>query len=134
MLENANARIQELEVANRKLRAQDAQKASEVDKDREMEQFRELYEQALRDLQDKQREVEETNQQLGELQDQSARIHDLEAETQKARETIAEQKKRQEELQECWDRQRDEFELDKYRALEKERRTWEQRELGWYKS
>ena len=127
-LDNANTRVQELEVENRKLRAQDPQKASEVDKDREMEQLKELYEQALRDLQDKQKEVEEVNQQLGGLQDQSTRLHKLEVETQKARETIVEQKKRQEELQESWDRQRDKLELEKHRALEQERQKWEQRE------
>ena len=66
-LDNALVKVQEVETENRKLRESNPQLAEATDREREMEQLKELYEQALRDLQDQQQEVDETKQQLQEL-------------------------------------------------------------------
>jgi len=57
-LENANAQVQELEAENRRLRDCAQHPRSEGEDPASAQQLRELYEQALRDLQDRQQELE----------------------------------------------------------------------------
>ena len=127
-LDNALVKVQELETENRKLRESDPQRAEATDREREMEQLKELYEQALRDLQDRQQEVDETKQQLQELHRRESREKDLEQELKGQQEEnerlCVERTSREVE----WEQEKKELELEKYRLLEAERRKWEERE------
>ena len=127
-LDNAKARVQELEVENRKLRDGNPQQASEVDKDQELGHLKELYEQALRDLQDRQTELEGSKRQLNELREREAELPHLEEELQLEKEKYATLQGKYDERQEDLARQRTEFELERYRSLERERQKWEIRE------
>ena len=127
-LDNANARIQELEVENRKLREGNPQQASELDKDQELDHLKELYEQALRDLQDRQTELEESKRQLDELRARETELPKIEEELRLEKEEYAKLQEKYEGGQEDLARQRTEYELEKYRTLENERQKWETRE------
>ena len=130
-LDTAKMELERLRVENAKLRSAETVVTSgngQQELHSEVAQLRELYEQALRDLQAKQEEIEEVNSQTELLTTQEARIRDLEIEVQREKGTIVRMQEQYEEQQKSWERKRSEFELEKYRALEQERRKWEERE------
>jgi hypothetical protein len=96
---------------------------------RENERQKELYGQAVKDLQDKQKEVEETRQQLGEDGERAENtLRELEVKLDQEKQRNTELQDRYEDQRKIWEHQRSELELEKYRTLEKERQKWEERE------
>ena len=126
--ENANAQVQELEAENRRLRDCVQHPRSEGEDPASAQQLRELYEQALRDLQDRQQELEASArrvEELGREREEDRQLHDATvtkmAELEEENRRVVEQKA---DLQRQCERQ----ELDRYRALEAQREKWEERE------
>ena len=126
-LENANAQVQELEAENRRLRDCAQHPRSEGEDPASAQQLQELYEQALRDLQDRQQELEASARRVEELgrEREDRQLHDATvtkmAELEEENRRVVEQKA---DLQRRCERQ----ELDRYRALEAQREKWEERE------
>ena len=127
-LDNANVRIKELETENSRLRDAHPQEAEDIDKDHEMQHLKELYAQALQDLQEKQKEVEKAKKMVQERQSQETRSMELNSQLEKEKNDNEQLRKQQSEQSQEWEQQRDSWELERFCAIEKERRKWEERE------
>ena len=113
---------------NRRLRDCAQHPHSEGEDPASAQQLRELYEQALRDLQDRQQELEASArrvEELGREREEDRKLHDATvkkmAELEEEIRRVVEQKA---DLQRRCERQ----ELDRYRALEAQREKWKERE------
>ena len=127
LLENTNTQVQELEAENRRLCDWAQHLSSEGEDPASAQQLRELYEQALQDLQDRQQELEASArrvEELGREREEDRQLHDATvtkmAELEEENWRMAKQKVDLYRRCECQ-------ELDRYQALEAQCEKWEER-------
>ena len=138
-LEGVRAELQQVKSENRRLRESCPQWAQQVDSEVENSRLKELYEQALKDIQGKESQLKESKSQIddlnGTLTEKERGITEAEEERRKAQAASLEATKEWEQLRQE-NRQlqtetqvaEEKAELLRYRELENEQAKWEQLE------
>ena len=124
-LDNANGEIQRLEAENRRLRDAHPEQAAETDLLTKMQQLKELYQQALGDIQRKDEQVDEIMSQLEEttesLQSQEKTAQEAQSKCQSLEESLGV-------ILEQVTQVRDAEEPKRHHTVDAKRSKWEERE------